>query len=274
MTVTEAVEALVRRTAALSDEEIGKPWVWGQYDEEGLRFALLMSHHELRELAVRLAARGARRTEADAILAQYHQSYRDLSGVLAAVRDEDLDRVPAPEEWPVREVLKHMLGAEYGFLRVCSFALTRRRAGNGNEPTDAEWEASGAEIVPQRNAAVGSLERASVEAARNAFADVHIRVLRELGGIPDDDADAPSWFWDGPMPLRFRLHRFEEHLRQHTVQLDKTLVAIDRGPTEAHRLIRNIYNALADVEMAPAVDDALRGRFAAVIAERAAGLSA
>jgi hypothetical protein len=70
------------------------------------------------------------------------------------------------------------------------------------------------------------------------------------------------------MPIRFRLHRFEEHLRQHTIQLDKTLAAI-RPPTEAHRLVRNIYNALADVESSdePAVD--LRAKTAATISEHA-----
>jgi hypothetical protein len=73
------------------------------------------------------------------------------------------------------------------------------------------------------------------------------------------------------MPLRFRLHRFEEHLRQHTVQLDKTLAAIGRPPTEAHRLVRNIYNALADVELANEAAEEL-GAVAATISARAASL--
>ena len=272
-TVTQAVEALVRKTVGLSDAQMGEPWKWRDYDEEGLRFALLMTHHELRDLAVRLAAKRTGRTQAQAVLAQYHQAYRDLSSVLASVRDGDLDIVPAPEEWPVREVLKHMLGAEYGFLRVCTFALQRRKAGNAAEPTDAEWEASGPAFIEPRNAATTSLASASVEGARNVFADIHMRILRDLGGIADADIDAPSWFWDGQMPLRFRLHRFEEHLRQHTVQLDKTLGMIDRAPSEAHRLIRNIYNALADVEMEPSAEPELRAQFARVIAERAEALA-
>jgi len=71
------------------------------------------------------------------------------------------------------------------------------------------------------------------------------------------------------MPLRFRLHRFEEHLRQHTIQLDKTLVGIGRPSSEAHRLIRNIHNALADVETERASAEDLRAGAASVIAERA-----
>ena len=54
--VTEAVEALVRATADLPDEEMDRPWTWDAYDEEGLRFALLLAQHELRDLAVRMSA--------------------------------------------------------------------------------------------------------------------------------------------------------------------------------------------------------------------------
>ena len=75
------------------------------------------------------------------------------------------------------------------------------------------------------------------------------------------------------MPIRFRLHRFEEHLRQHIVQLDKTLAVI-RPPTEAHRLVRNVYNALADVESASAPAEDLRLAAARVISERATAIAA
>jgi hypothetical protein len=69
------------------------------------------------------------------------------------------------------------------------------------------------------------------------------------------------------------MHRFEEHLRQHTIQLDKTLAVIS-PPTEAHRLIRNIYNALADVETASEPAEDLRSAAANVISERAAAIAA
>jgi uncharacterized damage-inducible protein DinB len=273
-TVTQAVEQLVRATVGLTDDDMGRAWAWRMYDEEGLRFALLMAHHELRDLAVRLAAqRPAPLTQAQAILAQYHQAYRDLTGVLATVRNEDLDRPPAEGEWPVREACEHMLGAEYGFLNVCRFGLRRRRAGDPNEPAETEWDAYVAPHIEERKAVIASLAVAGIEQFRDAFATIHIRVLRELGDIRDDEIDAPAWFWDGPMPIRFRLHRFEEHLRQHTIQLDKTLAGIGRPPTEADRLVRNVYGALADVESEPATAEELRAQVAKTIAERAAALS-
>src|SRR6266511_2424547 len=74
-----------------------------------------------------------------------------------------------------------------------------------------------------------------------------------------------------PTQIRFRMHRFEEHLRQHTIQIDKTLAVI-APPTEAHRLVRNIYNALADVESATGPAEDLRADATNVIAERASAI--
>src|SRR3712207_6856353 len=45
------------------------------------------------------------------------------------------------------------------------------------------------------------------------------------------------------LPLRFRLHRFDSHLRQHTIQAGKTLEGIGRAPSEAKRLLQLIYRS-------------------------------
>lgn len=266
-TVTQAVEELVRATVGLSDEDMGREWKWREYDEEGLRFALLMTHHELRDLAVQLAAlRQAQPTQAQRILAQYHQTYRDLTGLLAGVRTEDLDRAPSEGEWPMRETLKHMLGAEHGFLAVNRYALTHHRAGMHDEPPDEEWPVFRKDYAAPADAVDGTIEN-----IRNSFFTIHRRILRELDDVTDAELELPAWFWDADKPIRFRLHRFEEHFRQHIIQLDKTL-AVVAPPTEAHELVRNIHNALADVESAdePAAD--LRAAVAKVIAERAAAI--
>lgn len=270
-TVTQAVEELVRATAHLSDEDMGREWRWGDYDEEGLRFALLMAHHELRDLGVRLAAR--RQTgpsQAQRILAQYHQTYRDLSGALAGVHTEDLDRAPTQSEWPLRETLKHMLRAEHGFLARIRFALEHPPAPRLDPDGDTKFLAFRKERydVPE-DATAGP-----IESIRDRFFEIHRRVLIELADVTDAQLEIRSWFWESePMAIRFRMHRIEEHLRQHTIQLDTTLAVI-RPPTEAHRLVRNIYNALADVESATEPAEDLRAQVAATISERAAAIVA
>jgi uncharacterized damage-inducible protein DinB len=247
-TVTQAVEELVRSTVDLSDSDMGRPWVWREYDEEGLRFTLLLAQHELRDLAVRLEALRARKgppeSQAERILGQYHLAYRDLTGALAGLRDDDLDRVPAEGEWPVREVLKHMLGAEYGFLGVVQYALAADRP-KGLEEAEERWDSWRDEHGYR---APKTLEGGIVD-VRNALFEIHRRILRELGPLPDEALEEPAMFWDGEKPIRFRLHRFEAHMVQHTVQVEKSLEWIGRGPTEARRLIRILYRDLAPVEM-------------------------
>src|SRR5438094_630889 len=105
---------------------MGCEWKWGVYDEEGLCFVFFMAHHELRDLAVRLAAARERKPAQTArILAQYHQAYHDLNNLLTSVQTNDLNRVSAENKWPIQEMYKHMLGAEYGFLTVTRLNLER-----------------------------------------------------------------------------------------------------------------------------------------------------
>ncbi|HKC91968.1 MAG TPA: DinB family protein [Candidatus Limnocylindria bacterium] len=271
-TVTQAVEAIVRATVDLPDVEMDRPWVWREYDEEGLRFALLMAQHELRDLAVRLAAmRPAPPSQAQRILGQYHHAYRDLTGALAGVRDDDLDRIPREGEWPLRDVIDHMLGAEYGFLSVIQYELAPDRP---RDPKEAE-EGVGPWRDKHGYRAPKTLD-GGVADVRNAMFEIHRRVLTELGTLSDETLDRDATFWDGDKPIRFRMHRFEAHMIQHTVQVDKTLEWIGRAPTEARRLVRVLYRDLAAVEMLSSDGFGKRERdeVAKTIGDRAAEISA
>ena len=99
-----------------------------------------------------------------------------------------------------------------------------------------------------------STSAAGVEAGANAgylgrVIESGLSAYRTTRGVADTELATPSWFWeDKGYPIRFRMHRFEEHLRQHTIQVDKTLVALGHPPTEAERLVRNLYTALAGLE--------------------------
>ena len=247
MTVTRSVERLIKASAHLGDADLEKPYAWEEYIEDGLRFALLTAHHQLRDAHARVAAlrlgAGQPFSEAQRILAQVHEAYRDLTGALAGTSEAELDAPPPPgstEQWPLREVLKHMLGAEKGFLAAIEVALDCARSGRPSTPSEDAWTAK---RTPPEDP---SGTRAD---ALDALYRSHVAILRALDGVTDAELDTPSWFWeDTGYPIRFRMHRFEEHLRQHTIQVDKTLVALGHPPSEAERLVRNLYTALAGVE--------------------------
>ena len=112
MTPTQAVERLVKASVHLSDADLDRTYAWEEYRDDGLRFALLAAHLQLRETAATVAAArlgaGKPFTEAQRILAQVHEAYRDLTGALAGASDAELDAKPPDEQWPLRQVLNTM----------------------------------------------------------------------------------------------------------------------------------------------------------------------
>jgi hypothetical protein len=245
-----AVERLAQAMQGLPDEALGRPYAWRDHDMEGLRYALLGSYHELRELAVAIggarAATGRPPTQAQLILGGYQAAYRDLRAVLLGVTPEELDQPPAEKEWPVREALRHMLDAERLFFTLVHVGVEQYRA--GRPPVEPQLEQIEALLGPRR--AFKQLVRtADAAAILDYHAGLNDRIRTDLALLADDDLQAPTPFWEPSVPTAaYRLHRLDVHLRQHTVQVEKTLAALGRRPTEARRLLRLVYHGLAEVE--------------------------
>ena len=262
--LARAVEDFAARLWDTPDGDMKRPWAWREYDE-GVRVAYLRTVEELRELAVRLAAR-IPRSEAQHILAQYHASYRDLQAVLLGVDDELAAAVPADGEWPLRRVLDHIIQADRNFFTIQVVTLQRFRSGEPPVKLNEEiWQAFWAGESQPREGPFSELMA--------YYKSLHRRILAELAGTAAGELEAASLYWESkPMPVRFRLHRFESHVRQHTVQAEKTLDLLGRRPNEARYLLRQIYAALAEVEGwrigAPAAGAAEREALAAEIGKR------
>ena len=279
--LVRAVERFAAITQGVPDSELDRAWAWGVYDSEGVRFAFFRTYEELRDLAAKTAAaraaHGPAVSTAQRILAQYHWAYRDLQSALLGVEGDEEDRAPAEGEWPLRRVVGHIAGAEVGFYVVVKYALDRYRSGDARpvEIPDEEWDTILGEDITSVEAILdGPL--AGIRSYQKAF---HERILREFAGISEEELAMPSMYWEEyALSLRFRLHRFDSHLRQHTVQVEKTLAAIDRSPSEAKRLSRLLYAALAEAE-GPAIGARdigaeLRRLTAATIAARAEEIAA
>lgn len=251
VTLERAVDAFADLTQRLSDADLERPWAWRSYDEEGVRFTFFRVFEELRTLTVQLdqARQVADRPSSSAqrILAQYHVAYRDLYAAMRGVNATILDTPPAEGEWPARQALGHIAGADAGFFTVLVNALTQLRAGV-SAPVKLDLATHEAILGMKATEEDAALE-GSLAGIVQFHTLIHVRVLNELADISDDELVLPSVYWEsGPLSVRFRLHRFESHMRQHTVQIDKTLAALGHGPSEAHRLLRMIYGALAGAE--------------------------
>lgn len=245
-----AVERFASVTRAASAADLERSWAWNDYDSEGVRFAFFRVYESLRELAGQLAelrsTNGLAITGAQRILGLYHAAYRDLGSLLRGLTDDVATREPAAGEWPALTIVRHIAEADGGFLVLISYALQRHRSGDGRPAKipDSFWQATlGSEEA--YDAALGS----SFTELTAYHAMLHQRILGELYDIDDSELALPSTYWESyELPLRFRLHRLDSHLRQHTVQLEKTLAALGLEPSEPQRLLRLIDAALADAE--------------------------
>lgn len=246
MTLADAIYYLAEKTHNLTDDQMSYGWKW-RYHGEGVRMALIGIYHELRELAVALAQARQPLTPAQQILGHYHAGYRDWQTVFFGITEQAFNHVPAPNEWPLRRVMGHMLNATQMFYCLVNYGLERQRNG-------LDWPTQ----IPdsERERIFGSteefdklLETAPLAKLNQVYEELHQRALADFASIATNELDGKSLWWEGEeLSLYWRLHRFDAHLRQHTVQAEKTRVILGLPTTEAHRLLRLVYQALAEVE--------------------------
>ena len=245
-----AVSRFAELVLDLPDIELEQEWVWGSYESEGVRFAFFRTYEELRELAVKIrVARdtaGIPLTGAQLILAQYHAAYMDIQSMLMGIDQKFEEQPPAEGEWPLRRVYAHIVGADLGFYVTIKYALERYRQGLDHlaEVPDETWLA----IAGLDESELDSTMGGPLGGLRYYHRDLHARIMGDFADISDSELELPSRFWEKEhMSLRFRLHRFDSHMRQHTVQAAKTLNSIGYIPNESQRLLRLTYSALAEV---------------------------
>jgi hypothetical protein len=228
-----------------------------------VRFAFFVTNLELRDLAVKVAEHRTRPQPVHRILSQYHTAYLDLQATLCGLSPEDANRAPSEKDWPIRRVLAHILGADIGFSATIFFALEGHRAGKWTPSRMTDDDEI--RLIGMNEAEYQILMKGSYENLKAYHRNLHNKLLTEFASISADELDLPAVFWEAEnFPIRYRLHRFEAHLRQHIIQIDKTLAAIGLAPTEAKRLIRMLYSALAEV------NGALNGADEILIEERTA----
>jgi uncharacterized damage-inducible protein DinB len=277
--LSQVIQSFARMAQSFSDADLERPWSWWVYDE-GVRFAFFRSYEQLRQLATHIEVHRQREGQpvslAQRILGQYHCGYRDLQAVLLGVDDGLAQQKPSEEEWSLRQTLPHIIQAEGSFFAITFYGLERQRSQDDRplEMSDAYWEAfwEGDEF--------STLKDSGAFSALLAYYDqLHSRVLNAFQEISAAELGAPTVFWEEkPMPVEFRLHRFDSHLRQHTVQMEKILAQVRGEPSEARRLLRLIYAALAEVESSSlgteALVETLQQNLAEEIKQRSAEVSA
>ncbi len=260
--VSEAVTAYAAAIARLAEDQLtaelpdqpaeGEPW-WGYVHD--LRNVTLFLNLHINRLTSELRA-GRQASRAAEICRQHHRAYRDLTGSLAGIGNSLFDTDLVPGEWPLRTIIAHITGAELGFSMLIGWAVQRQSA-DDDLPITMPQE----EMAPRYG---DYPETGTMTDVMGRYAQLHGSVIGDLITLDTNQLEALNVWWEGyEIPVWYRMHRFDAHLREHTVQIDKTLHALDRSPTEAERLARLLHQSLADLE----IELALAGADAAEPAE-------
>jgi hypothetical protein len=224
---------LVDELAGLAEAALERPWPWRDGVAD-VRYALLRVADDEQAATVRiagtLAALGWRQAEPQQILGLAEISRGWLLGELVGVPDALLDREPAPGEWPLRRVLAHIILTERRYYQRTTWHIAEARAGRPTtgEPPAGVVEPLGEVALYERGAVYDFVER--LETVREEALDV-------LADCAPADLDAPASWSGHAVDVRFRLHRFAAHERQHTVQVAKTLRGAGFAPSEPQRLL-------------------------------------
>jgi hypothetical protein len=240
---------MVETLLAVPDGVLDTHWDW-RHVETGdveLRYGFYRIH-ELFEAAItaidvaRAGAGGGTVGPAVPPLAAMAAARWELHGVLRPLRDDDWDADPGGDEWTIRRTVAHIIGSQrsYGwynawFLRegVVGAEVARPRDEVfPPEPTDDED---------------GAGDPATILARFDEIVDANAAATAALS----PGAMRVSARWSGvPVTIDFRLGRYGSHIREHTVQVDKTLAMLGRRPTEVERLVRLILGTYGRLEAA------------------------
>jgi hypothetical protein len=243
---------------AIPGDTLERAWRWRAdvAEAEGLevelRYAFYRAYEALDEAAgrIRRGRAGPAGGAGLSLLSDAFAARWDLRGALAGATDRTLDRDPGGGEWTVRQTLAHIVGGQRAFTWFSAWWADRRDASDfpARVPDDA---------VPgfpdEEDEAPGGLE--AIFARLDHVIDLG---LRRFGSAPPDVLDARARWSGYPVTVAFRLGRTGSHIREHTVQVDKTLEMLSRDDDDARerdhseipRLVRVVCGAYGRLEAA------------------------
>lgn len=237
LSARDSIHAALATLRVVPDSALERTWEWhgGELD---VRSGFYRQFEDLEDARARVRplVADARAEEGPArpLVAAASAARWDLHGLLASLSDADLDRDPSNEEWTLRQTLAHIVGGQRGYAWFTYWYLAQRdspldafpaRAPDDDEIGFPEEETEG---------------RGSLAEIQQRFDDIVDLSAGVFGALGDDDLAARAR-WSGLLvDVRFRLVRWTSHIREHTIQVEKTLGFISRPPKEVDRLLRLI----------------------------------
>ena len=241
------VAAAIGELRTITDTELIRPWPWKGGSEEEVRYGFyrVAESFELAgiEAAALIRASDVERGRAADRIAPVTAARWDLQGILLTLPDRAWDQDPGNEEWTIRQTMAHLIESQryYGV----GTAWWQKQA----------FAANDAALPPVAPESV--YEGLPTEEAEGAGTPSEVRdrldvvvddASAALGGLPAERLSIAARWSGFAVDIDFRLGRWSSHLREHTIQVEKTLAMIGHQPTEVDRLVRLILAAWGRAE--------------------------
>jgi hypothetical protein len=240
--------ALERELLAIPESALAREWAWIGGGEEEVRYAFyrvleLFERAEI-DAARALAISGRDGGLAVALIAPADAARWDLHGLLAPLSGTELDADPGGGEWSIRRTLGHVLNGQraYGWATAVwqAHAVSLDDPSLAEPPTFPIYVGLPDEEGPEMAGSLGDI-RARLDAILDLSAE-------RLAGLPEERLGFGTRWSGFAVSIAFRLGRWSSHIREHTIQVEKTLAMLDRAPTEPERLVRHILAAYGRAE--------------------------
>jgi hypothetical protein len=231
--------AIVADILAIPESALERDWAWIGGGEGDVRYGIYRLH-ELFERAEVEASRTLRRASsantglAAVIIGPATAARWDLDGLLAPLTDADIDIDPGGGEWSIRLTFGHIVNSQRAYGWSTAWWQERGFALDDPDLPPSVGDEFFADLPDEETTeAAGSLEE-----IRSRFDEILDLCAERLAGLLDERL-AYGARWSGfAVPVSFRLGRWSSHIREHTIQVEKTLAMLGRAPTEPERLAR------------------------------------
>ena len=232
--------------STVKDSSLEKEWMWRATSPSHVRNGFFRQYEALEDTRARIGSMvaGAVAIQAPArpLAGSTTAARWDLHGLLAPLTSEDLDRGTGNDEWTLRQTLAHIVNGQRAYFWYTSWWLARSDADDfpPRVPEDVAKE------FPEE----GSDGEGSLNDTRQRLDEVVDLSAGTLGLASEDELAARARFAGLPVDVRFRINRWSSHMREHTIQVEKTLGFINRPTTEVDRLLRMVAGAYGRLEEA------------------------
>jgi hypothetical protein len=233
------VLAAVADLGTIPDAALARVWLWKGGSEEEVRYGFYRIAETIErasidaETAIRRAS--LERGPAADLVAPAIAACWDLQGLLIPLDDATWNADPGGGEWTVRQTLGHVVSGQRGYGATSAWWQERAYpAGDPGLPAHAPDEIF--DLLPTEEAEA----EGTPAAIRERLDYVLDRSIERLAGLPADRLGLGARWSGFAVDVGFRLARWSSHIREHTIQVEKTLDMLDHRSTEVDRLVRHV----------------------------------